>query len=124
MRVEIAEGTFKVITEVKKSVVVNKYDERGDVCDSFAFGIGDGELKQDKFVGNTTVDGKIAYIAKVDTDDEKTADQLKKLYGKALLRAKAFEDAAVVKINSDEFKTAQELAAIDALFGGAAVEEA
>lgn len=116
MRIEIANGTFKVFTDVEKSVVVETKDDEGKVIDSYAYGLGDGQITTDKFIANATVDGKLAYIAKVDTDDEKTVADLKKLYGKALIKAKKFEAAAVAKLADAKAKAEAEAVAIDELF--------
>lgn len=115
MRVTIENGIFRVDTEVSGTVLVENKDEEGKVVDSYGFAIGDECIATDRLVG-TLVNGKISYIAKVNTDDEKTKEQLKKMYGKALAKAKRFEADAVAKLAAQKAAADAEQAEIDALF--------
>lgn len=116
MQVTIKDGIFRVETEVTRTTIVEQKDEMDKVVDKFSFGIGDGAIANDKLIGNI-VNGKITYIAKVDTEDlPKAKADLKKLYGKALARAAAFENAAVTQCAAAKAAEEAEQAAIDALF--------
>lgn len=116
MTVLVEDGVFKVTTEVEGTTVVEVRDEKEKLIDKFAFGIGEGSISESAFIGNTTIDGKIAYVAKVDTDNEELVDNLKKLYGKALIRAKEFEPQAKSQVVCAKAAAKAEADAIDALF--------
>ena len=115
MIIEIKDGTFKVLTEVTGTSVVEKKDAEGNVIDKFTFAIGDESINTNMFAGQL-INGKISYVAKVNTDDEKLVESLKKMYGKALVRAKKYEADAVSICAARKAAEEAEAAAIDELF--------
>lgn len=119
MKIEIANGTFKVMTGVKAAQVV-KVTQDDKVVDEFAFATSaNGQLTDSKFSGNaSTDDGCIAFIREIDTtgDLAKVKEDLKKCYGKALARAAQFESTAIAQCKADDEKAAAEAEAIDELF--------
>ena len=125
MQIKVEEGTFKVITGVKATTVVNVTDRDGKIVDSFGFGLSvNGELDNNAFLGNATVDGKIAFIRQVDTDDEDVIKNLKAVYGRALVRAEAFEAPAIEQVAAAEEAEAQYQATLSEMFGESEAEEA
>lgn len=125
MQIKVEEGTFKVITGVKATTVVNVTDRDGKIVDSFGFGLSEnGELSNNSFLGNATVDGKIAFIRQADTDDEDVIKNLKAVYGRALVRAKAFEAPAIEQVAAAEEAEAQYQATLSEMFGESEDEEA
>ena len=125
MQIKVEEGTFKVITGVKATTVVNVTDRDGKIVDSFGFGSSvNGELDNNTFLGNATVDGKIAFIRQVDTDDEDVIKNLKAVYGRALVRAEAFEAPAIEQVAAAEEAEAQYQATLSEMFGESEAEEA
>lgn len=125
MQIKVEEGTFKVITGVKAATVVNVTDRDGKIVDSFGFGLSEnGELSNNSFLGNATVDGKIAFIRQADTDDEDVIKNLKAVYGRALVRAEAFEAPAIEQVAAAEEAEAQYQATLSEMFGESEDEEA
>lgn len=125
MQIKVEEGTFKVITGVKATTVVNVTDRDGKIVDSFGFGLSEnGELSNNSFLGNATVDGKIAFIRQADTDDEDVIKNLKAVYGRALVRAEAFEAPAIEQVAAAEEAEAQYQATLSEMFGESEDEEA
>ena len=118
MQIKVEEGTFKVITGVTATTVVNVTDREGKVVDSFGFGLSErGELSTKAFIGNTTVDGKIAFIRQVDTDDKDVIENLKEVYGRQLVRAEAFEVPAMEQNAAAAEAEAQYQATLSEMFG-------
>lgn len=116
MRVELKEGTLKVITEVKKPICIKAGDKDGNEYVAFTYAQVDGMPTEKMFKANAVVDGNLAFITSVNTDDEKALENVKKVYGKAILAAKDFEVAAKGIIQVEEEEAKREADAIDALF--------
>lgn len=116
MRVELKEGTLKVITEVKKPICIKLTDKDDNEYVAFTFAQTDGMPTEKMFKANASVDGCLAFITSVNTDDEKALENVKKVYGKAILAAKDFEVAAKEIIKAEEVAAKLEADAIDALF--------
>lgn len=118
MQIKVEEGTFKVITGVTATTVVNVTNREGKVVDSFGFGLSkSGELSTEAFIGNATVDGKIAFIRQVDTDDKDVIKNLKEVYGRQLVRAEAFEVPAMEQNAAAAEAEAQYKATLSEMFG-------
>ncbi len=120
MVVKIEEGTLKVITDVKQAIVARNYDEKGNVIDEYGFSYNPAQPKitADQFVGNAIVDGKIAYITQVDTDDEKVNEYIKACYGTGLVRANRFEATATEIVRQIEAEKARFDAELDIIVNG------
>lgn len=118
MQIKVEEGTFKVITGVTAATVVKITDREGKVVDDFGFGLSEkGALSTGSFIGNATVDGKIAFIRQVNTDDEDVIKNLKEAYGRQLVRAEAFEAAAMEQNAAAAEAEAQFQATLSEMFG-------
>lgn len=124
MIVKIEEGTLKVITDVKQAIVARNYDEKGNVIDEYGFSYNPAQPKitAEQFVGNAIIDGKIAYITQVDTDDEKVNEYIKACYGAGLVRANRFEATATAIVRELEAEKARFDTELDILVNGAAAQ--
>lgn len=120
MVVKIEEGTLKVITDVKQAIVARNYDEKGNVIDEYGFSYNPVQPKitADQFVGNASIDGKIAYITQVDTDDENVNEYIKARYGTGLVRANRFEATATEIVRQIEAEKARFDAELDIIVNG------
>lgn len=120
MIVKIEEGTLKVITDVKQAIVARNYDEKGNVIDEYGFSYNPAQPKitANQFVGNAIIDGKIAYITQVDTDDEKVKDYIKACYGTGLVRANRFEATATEIVRQLEAEKARFDTELDIIVNG------
>ena len=120
MIVKIEEGTLKVITEVKQAIIARNYDEKGNIIDEYGFSYNPAQPKitADQFVGNAIIDGKIAYITQVDTDDEKVKDYIKVCYGTGLVRANRFEATATEIVRQLEAEKARFDTELDIIVNG------
>lgn len=120
MIVKIEEGTLKVITDVKDTVCVKKYDEKGNVIDEYGFEYSPARpgISESKFAANAKVDGKLAYITKVDTDDKDCKKDIREAFGKGLVRANRFEASATAIVRAQELEQARFEAELDILVNG------
>ena len=125
MIVKIEEGTLKVITEVKAAmapVVVKTYDDKGKVIDEYAFAHQPGRagITETLFAANAIVDGKLAFITGVDTDDEDCEKDIKAIFGAGLVRSNRFEPSATAIVREQELAKARFDTELDMLINGGA----
>ena len=120
MIVKIEEGTLKVITDVKDTVCVKKYDEKGNVTDEYGFEYSPARpgISESKFAANAKVDGKLAYITQVNTDDKDCKKDIRETFGKGLVRANRFEASATAIVRAQELEQARFEAELDILVNG------
>ena len=120
MIIKIEEGTLKVITDVKDTVCVKKYDEKGNVTDEYGFEYSPARpgISESKFAANAKIDGKLAYITQVNTDDKDCKKDIRETFGKSLVRANRFESSATAIVRAQELEQARFEAELDILVNG------
>lgn len=122
MRIKINGNTITILTEVKAStnmqnILVREKDPESKVVnDKFVFGFNGGAPSVTKtcFIGNAVIDGKLAYTATASTEFEK--EDVKRMFGPAVLEAAKYEEAAIAIIGEREAQAQADDAAINNMF--------
>ena len=119
MRIKVNGNVVTILTEVKAStsmrpVVVSEKDPESKVVnDKFAFGFNGTapSITKNTFIGNAVIDGKLAY-----TSAELDKEDVKRMFGPAVIEAAKYEEAALAIIDEREAKAQADADALEGMF--------
>ena len=122
MRIKVNGNVVTILTEVKastsmKPVVVSEKDPESKVVnDKFAFGFNGSapSITKNTFIGNAVIDGKLAYTATTSAELDK--EDVKRMFGPAVIEAAKYEEAALAIIYEREAKAQADAAILEGMF--------